>query len=124
MYNFEFAKPKTVAEAANAMAVEGAQALGGGQTLLPTMKQRLASPEVLVSMTGGAEMAGVRADGDTATVGGATTHAEVAAATACLFPGLACLAGNIGDPAERIRGSIGGSLAYNDPAACYPAGAL
>ncbi|MEJ8560129.1 xanthine dehydrogenase family protein subunit M [Yoonia sp. GPGPB17] len=124
MYNFEFAKPKTVAEAANAMAVEGAQALGGGQTLLPTMKQRLASPEVLVSMTGVAEMVGVRADGDTVTVGGATTHAEVAAATAGLFPGLAGLAGNIGDPAVRNRGTIGGSLANNDPAACYPAGAL
>ena len=89
MYNFEFAKPKTVAAAASAMAAEGAQALGGGQTLLPTMKQRLAAPEVLVSMTDVEGMVGVRADGDRLTIGGATTHAAVAAATAC---SLACQA--------------------------------
>ncbi|EBA12621.1 FAD binding domain-containing protein [Roseobacter sp. CCS2] len=124
MYNFEFAKPKTVEEAASAMAAEGAQALGGGQTLLPTMKQRLASPEVLVSMTGIESMVGVAVRGDTLTIGGATTHAQVAADAADLYPGLAALAANIGDPAVRNRGTIGGSLANNDPAACYPAGAL
>jgi len=124
MYNFEFTKPRTVEEAVGAMASEGAQALGGGQTLLPTMKQRLASPEVLVSMTGIAEMVGVAVRGNTLTIGGATTHAQVAAEAAESYPALAGLAANIGDPAVRNRGTIGGSLANNDPAACYPAGAL
>jgi carbon-monoxide dehydrogenase medium subunit len=124
MYNFEFTKPKTVEEAVNAMAAEGAQALGGGQTLLPTMKQRLASPEVLVSLTDVEGMVGVSAQGNTITIGGSTTHAQVAADTAKTFPALSALADGIGDPAVRNRGTIGGSLANNDPAACYPAGAL
>lgn len=124
MYNFEFTKPKTVEEAASAMAAEGAQALGGGQTLLPTMKQRLASPEVLVSLTDVEGMVGVAKGGDALTIGGATTHAQVAADAAASFPALAALAAGIGDPAVRNRGTIGGSLANNDPAACYPAGAL
>lgn len=122
MYNFEFANPKTVEEAAKAMAADGAQALGGGQTLLPTMKQRLASPEVLVSLTGVADMVGIGVRGGTLTIGGATTHAQVAADGN--YPALAALAGGIGDPAVRNRGTIGGSLANNDPAACYPAAAL
>jgi len=124
MYNFEFTKPTTVAEAAKAISDEGAQALGGGQTLLPTMKQRLAMPETLVSLTGIAEMVGVGVRGSDLTIGGATTHAQVAADAAASYPALAALAGNIGDPAVRNRGTIGGSLANNDPAACYPAGAL
>lgn len=124
MYNFEFAQPKTVTEAASTMVAEGAQALGGGQTLLPTMKQRLASPEVLVSLTGVEWMAAVNTSGGAVTIGGATTHAQVAADAATSYPALALLAGNIGDPAVRNRGTIGGSLANNDPAACYPAGAL
>jgi len=124
MYNFEFTKPKTVKEAVSAMAADGAQALGGGQTLLPTMKQRLASPETLVSLTNVEGMVGVSAQGDTLTIGGATTHAQVAADAAASFPALAALADGIGDPAVRNRGTIGGSLANNDPAACYPAGAL
>lgn len=122
MYNFEFANPKTVDEAVQAMADEGAQALGGGQTLLPTMKQRLASPETLVSLTGIADMVGISAGGGTVTIGGATTHGAVAAQSD--YPALAALAGQIGDPAVRNRGTIGGSLANNDPAACYPAAAL
>lgn len=123
MYNFEFTHPKTIEEAAAAMASEGAQALGGGQTLLPTMKQRLAAPEVLVSLTGVSDMIGVKASGGTVTIGGATTHAQVAK-DASGYPALAALAEGIGDPAVRNRGTIGGSLANNDPAACYPAGAL
>lgn len=123
MYNFDFANPTSVADAAQAMKADGAQALGGGQTLLPTMKQRLASPSVLVSLTGVSEMVGVSATDGTITIGGATTHAQVAAG-ASAYPALAALAGGIGDPAVRNRGTIGGSLANNDPAACYPAGAL
>ena len=124
MHNFEFVKPGTVAEAASALQGEDAQALGGGQTLIPTMKQRLAAPSTLVSLTGIADMVGVSTEGGTVTVGGATTHATVAAETASSFPGLSSLASNIGDPAVRARGTVGGSLANNDPAACYPAAAL
>jgi len=123
MYNFEFVKPTTVADAVTALSSDEAQALSGGQTLIPTMKQRLASPTKLVSLTGINDMKGVSQSGGTLTIGGATTHANVAA-QAGSFAGLAILAGGIGDPAVRNRGTIGGSLANNDPAACYPSAAL
>jgi len=124
MYNFEFEKPGTVADAVAALGAEEAQALGGGQTLIPTLKQRLAMPSKLVSLSGIAEMKGVSAEGGVLTIGGGTTHATVAAEAADAYPALAALAGNIGDPAVRNRGTIGGSLANNDPSACYPAAAL
>jgi len=125
MYDFEFAKPATIADAVAALGQEEAQALGGGQTLLPTMKQRLAQAEVLVSLTGIPEMKGVCInDAGAVCIGAATTHAEVARETAKSYPGLSALANRIGDPAVRNRGTIGGSLANNDPSACYPAAAL
>ena len=124
MHNFEFVKPASIADAVKAMSAEGAQALSGGQTLLPTMKQRLAQPETLVSLTGIAEMKGVCMGEGGVHVGAATLHAVVAKEAASLYPALAALAGGIGDPAVRNRGTIGGSLANNDPAACYPAGVL
>jgi len=124
MYSFEIVRPGSVADAAAALGQDEAQALGGGQTLIPTLKQRLASPSVLVSLSGIAEMKGVSTEGGVMTVGGGTTHAAVAEAAAGAFPALADLAGHIGDPAVRNRGTIGGSLANNDPSACYPAAAL
>ena len=124
MLNFEFVKPSSVAEAVAALAAEGAQALSGGQTLTPTMKQRLAAPTVLVSLNGIAALKGVTVAGGVMTIGAATTHATVAAEAATAFPALAKLAGGIGDPAVRNRGTIGGSLANNDPAACYPSAVL
>ncbi|KAB2882175.1 MAG: carbon monoxide dehydrogenase [Albidovulum sp.] len=124
MHNFEFVKPSTIAEAVKALAREDAQALSGGQTLMPTMKQRLAAPAVLVSLTGIPEMRGVCRNGDALEIGAATTHAEVAREAAAAYPALAGLAGGIGDPAVRNLGTIGGSLANNDPAACYPAAVL
>ena len=124
MYNFDFVKPSSIAEAVAALAEEGAQPISGGQTLTPTLKQRLAQPTVLVSLTGIAEMKGVcLADGALA-VGGATPHAVVAAEAARHYPALAALAGGIGDPAVRNRGTLGGSIANNDPAACYPSAVL
>ena len=123
MIDFEFVKPLTVADAVKALAADGAQALSGGQTLTPTMKQRLATPSVLVSLNGIAAMRGVTVSGGTVTVGAATTHATVAR-EAGAYPALAALAGGIGDMAVRNRGTIGGSLANNDPAACYPAAVL
>ncbi|MCR9109246.1 xanthine dehydrogenase family protein subunit M [Marivita sp. XM-24bin2] len=124
MYSFDIQRPTSVADAVSALGVEEAQALGGGQTLIPTLKQRLASPSVLVSLGAIAEIKGVCTGDDGALcIGGGTTHATVAK-EASAYPALAALAGNIGDPAVRNRGTIGGSLANNDPSACYPAAAL
>lgn len=125
MHNFDFVKPATVADAAAALKSRPeAMALGGGQTLIPTLKQRLASPSALVSLVGVAEMTGVCRDGDALSIGGATTHETVAKEAAAHYPALAALAGMIGDPAVRSRGTLGGSVANNDPAACYPAALL
>ena len=124
MHNFEFVKPSSVADAVKALAQDGAQALSGGQTLTPTMKQRLAAPTVLVSLTGIDALRGVNTSGGMVTVGAATTHAMVARDAAAAYPALAALAGGIGDPAVRNRGTIGGSVANNDPAACYPSAVL
>ncbi|MEL7212552.1 MAG: xanthine dehydrogenase family protein subunit M [Pseudomonadota bacterium] len=124
MYAFEFERPTTVDDAVKALASEDAQALGGGQTLIPTLKQRLAAPETLVSLGAIAEMKGVCiGDSGEVCIGGATTHATVAT-EAGQYPALAALASHIGDPAVRNRGTIGGSLANNDPSACYPAAVL
>ncbi len=124
MYAFDFVKPASLDEAVAALGQEGAQPLAGGQTLLPSMKQRLNAPEVLVSLRGILELRGICRESDAVVIGAATTHAQVAADLAADYPGLAALAGQIGDPAVRNMGTIGGSLANNDPSACYPAGAL
>jgi carbon-monoxide dehydrogenase medium subunit len=124
MHNFEFVKPSTLADAVAALGDGEAQPLSGGQTLIPSMKARLNAPGLLVSLTGIAELKGVCREGDMLVIGAATTHATVAADAAADFPGLAALAGQIGDPAVRNRGTVGGSLANNDPSACYPAAAL
>lgn len=124
MYAFDIERPATVADAAAALANEDAQALGGGQTLIPTLKARLASPEKLVSLSGIAEMQGMSSEDGNLRIGGGTIHATVASEAGAIYPALAGLAANIGDPAVRNRGTIGGSIANNDPAACYPAAAL
>jgi len=124
MQNFDFKKPGSIAEAVKALQTPGAQALSGGQTLLPTMKQGLAAPDVLVSLTAIAELRGLRKEGDTLVIGAATPHAQVAREVGKSYPALAALAGGIGDPAVRNRGTIGGSIANNDPSACYPAAVL
>ena len=121
MYNFDFEKPSTVAEAVAALASEDALALGGGQTLIPTIKQRLAAPSKLVALSGIAEMSEIGGTEGVLRLGGGVTHATVAASG---FGTLSTLAGNIGDPAVRNRGTIGGSLANNDPSADYPAAVL
>ena len=124
MYAFDIERPSTLAEAIAALKDDEAQALSGGQTLIPTLKQRLAAPEKLVSLTGISDLQGISTGADGAVVvGGATTHAAVADG-ATSYPALAALASHIGDPAVRNRGTIGGSLANNDPSACYPAAAL
>lgn len=123
MYNFDFEQPASVDLAVAALKDEDALPLSGGQTLIPSMKQRLNAPAKLVSLTGIDALKGVSVDGGTLTIGAATTHATVAA-EATAYPALAALAGGIGDPAVRNRGTIGGSLANNDPSACYPSAVL
>lgn len=124
MYEFDLIRPSTIAEAAAALEDEDAQALSGGQTLIPTLKQRLAMPSTLVSLTSIPELRGVCiSDAGDVCVGAATTHAQVAREAAA-YRGLADMAAHIGDPAVRNRGTLGGSLANNDPSACYPAAVL
>jgi carbon-monoxide dehydrogenase medium subunit len=125
MYEFDLIKPASLAEALAVLAADDdAKYLSGGQTLLPTMKQRLASPSKLVALSGLDELRGVRVQNAVVEIGAATPHAVVAREAALTFPALASLAGRIGDPAVRNRGTIGGSVANNDPAACYPAAVL
>jgi carbon-monoxide dehydrogenase medium subunit len=127
MYETTYHRAKSLDEAATLFTgASDARYISGGQTLLPTMKQRLAAPSDLIDLTRIAELRGVTVAGDTVTIGAATTHAEVAGSADLkkAMPGLAALASTIGDPAVRHRGTIGGSLANNDPAADYPAAVL
>lgn len=124
MYAFDLKRPTTIAEAVSALKEEEAQALGGGQTLIPTLRARLAMPETLVVLNKISEMRGIcQGDDGRLCIGGATTHSEVAKSSD-VFSGLSGMADRIGDPAVRNRGTIGGSLANNDPSACYPAAVL
>lgn len=127
MYPTKYHKAATLDDAVKAIgAAEEGKFLAGGQTLLATMKQHLAAPTDLVDVRAIAGMFGISVDGGTLVIGAATTHAEVAgnADVARLCPALATLAAGIGDPAVRGVGTIGGSIANNDPAADYPAGLL
>jgi carbon-monoxide dehydrogenase medium subunit len=127
MYAFDYHRPGSLRQA-NGLAgkAEDAKFLAGGQTLLPTMKQRLASPRNLIDLSGVADLAGITLKGRNLVIGAMTTHSAVAGSDivkgAC--PGLAALAGGIGDPHVRHKGTIGGSIANNDPAADYPAAML
>ena len=125
MYAFNYQKPASVADAVKAMAGD-AKALAGGMTLIPTMKQRLAQTGTLVDLGGLSELRGIHVSKDSIGIGALTTHADVAASAEVrrAIPALAALAGGIADPAVRNRGTIGGSIANNDPAADYPAGVL
>ena len=125
MQAFAYQKPASVADAARAL-TGGAKLVAGGQSLLAAMKLGLAAPEALVDLGGIAELRGIKVSGNTVTIGAMTTHAEVAASkdVAKAIPALAALAADIGDRQVRNRGTIGGSLANNDPAADYPAAVL
>ncbi|MBP7567679.1 MAG: FAD binding domain-containing protein [Burkholderiaceae bacterium] len=125
MYAFTFERPATT-RAATDLARAGARALAGGQTLLASMKLRLASADTLVDLGGIAELAGIRREGDALVIGAMTRHADVAASrdVAGAIPALAYLAGHIGDRQVRAMGTMGGSVANNDPAACYPSAVL
>jgi carbon-monoxide dehydrogenase medium subunit len=124
MHDFNYQKATSVADAAAKLgAASDGKLLAGGMTLLATMKQRLASPSDLVDLGKIAELKGITVSGGTVTIGAMTTHAEVASSADVkkAIPALAKLAGGVGDPAVRYRGTIGGSIANSDPAADYPA---
>ena len=127
MYETNYHRPSSVDEAA-AMFAKGSESkyLAGGHTLIPVMKQRLASPSDVIDLARIAALIGIEATADTLTVKAATTHSDVAQSAAAkkAIPAFAYLASLIGDPAVRHRGTIGGSIANNDPAADYPAGLL
>ncbi len=127
MYQTTYHRASSVDEATSLFA-KGSEAkyLSGGQTLLPVMKQRLASPSDVIDLAKIKELIGVEVSGDTVTIKAATPHYDVATSDAVkkAIPALAHLASLIGDPAVRHRGTIGGSLANNDPAADYPAATL
>lgn len=127
MYEFNYQRPVSVADAVKAVkSAEDGQVLAGGQTLLPTLKQRLAKPSDLVDLTGIGELRGISVDAGNVAIGAMTRHADVATSVEvqARIPALAALAGDIGDRQVRNRGTLGGSIANNDPAADYPAACL
>jgi len=127
MYDFAYHKPSSVADAVKLLSADpDARPISGGQTLLPALKHRLNKPSSVVDLSAIAELRGVKREGDKIVIGAMTKHAEVAnsAEVKAAIPALAKLAGSIGDIQVRNRGTIGGSVANNDPAADYPSAVL
>lgn len=127
MYQFNLVRPKSLADAEAFLAkADDPKLLAGGQTLIPTLKQRLAMPSDVIDIGNLKELSFIRAEGDAIMIGAGTTHFDVtdSADVKKYNPALAYLAGLIGDPAVRHMGTLGGSIANNDPAADYPAACL
>ena len=127
MYEFSYHKPSSVADAVKLLAADPeARPVSGGMTLLPALKLRLSKPTSLVDLSGIAELRGVKRDGNTIVIGALTKHYEVAtsAVIKAAIPALAWMASTIGDTQVRNRGTMGGSIANNDPSADYPAALL
>ena len=123
MYPYRYHRPATVSDAGEMLAEgEDARPLAGGMSLIPVMKHRLAAPTDLVDLGSLGDLVGIAAEPGVLAIGAMTPHATVAASGTVkeAIPAVAALAGGIGDPLVRNRGTIGGSLANNDPAACYP----
>jgi carbon-monoxide dehydrogenase medium subunit len=125
MYAFAYERPASLTDVL-AKITSGGQALAGGQTLIAALKQRLAQPESLIDLAGVAELSGIKKEGNMLVIGAMTKHETVAdsAEVKQSIPALAALAGNIGDRQVRAMGTMGGSVANNDPAACYPSAVL
>ncbi len=126
MYDFNYEKPASLAAAVATLTGDAdAKALAGGMTYIPVLKMRLAKPSAIVDLSA-AGLSGITVTASSVTIGAMTTHDTVAknAQVRAAIPALAALAGGIGDEAVRHRGTIGGSLANNDPAACYPSAVL
>jgi carbon-monoxide dehydrogenase medium subunit len=127
MYQFTYHRPKSLAEAQSLFAgADDPKLMSGGMTLIPTLKQRLASPSDIVDLGGLAELKGIAKDGNILVIGAGARHFDVASSAVVegAIPALTALAGHIGDPAVRHRGTLGGSIANNDPAADYPGAVL
>lgn len=127
MYEFKFHRPGTVRQAANLLAkTEDAKIIAGGHTLVPVLKQRLAQPSMLIDISRVQGLGSIEMNGRSLVIGATARHSDVANSPIVgeAIPALAHLAGMIGDPAVRHRGTIGGSLANNDPTADYPAACL
>ena len=127
MYDFAYHKPSSVADAVKLLSADpDARPISGGQTLLPALKHRLNRPTSLVDLSGIAELRGIKREGDKITVGALTKHFEVEnnAEVKSAIPALAWMAGHLGDVQVRNRGTMGGSVANNDPAADYPSAVL
>ncbi|MDB5370529.1 MAG: carbon monoxide dehydrogenase [Roseomonas sp.] len=127
MYDFEYHKPTTIADAVKILAADpDAKPISGGMTLLPALKHRLNKPSALVDLGGIAELRGVKREGNAIVIGAMAKHYEVATDPLVkeAIPALARMASTVGDTQVRNRGTLGGSLANNDPAADYPAAAL
>ncbi len=126
MYDFAYHKPATVADAVKLLADPDAKAISGGHTLIPALKHRLNKPSAVVDLSGIAEMKGIKRVGNAIVIGALTRHVEVAtsAEVKAAIPALAYLASHIGDVQVRNRGTLGGSVSNNDPAADYPAAVL
>ena len=123
MYNFSYHRPTSLAEAASLLAGhEDAKLMAGGQTYIPTLKQRLAQPSDVIDLNAIAELKGIKEEAGGLTIGAMTRHADVAGSEVVrrVIPALAALAQLIGDPAVRNRGTLGGSISNNDPASDYP----
>lgn len=126
MYDFTYQKPGSLTDAVAALTGDpDAKALAGGMTYIPVLKQRLAKPSAVIDLAG-LGLKGISVAGNTVTIGAMTTHATIAASAdiKAKIPGLQHQASLIGDEAVRHRGTMGGSLANNDPAACYPSAVL
>jgi aerobic carbon-monoxide dehydrogenase medium subunit len=125
MYAFTLERPSTVQEAA-ALAAGGTKVLAGGQTMLASMKLRLSQPGAVADLSGIKELAGIKREGNAVVIGAMTRHLDVAnsAEVKAAIPGLADLAAHIGDKQVRAMGTLGGSVANSDPAACYPSAVL
>jgi len=123
MYEFEYQKPASLDDVARLLGDEDAKLVAGGMTLIPTLKQRLAKPTQLIDLAAIPSLKGITEEGDAIVIGAMTRHANVNRSDVVkrAIPALAAMAGMIGDPAVRNRGTIGGSIANNDPAADYPA---
>jgi carbon-monoxide dehydrogenase medium subunit len=123
MYEFEYQKPASLDDVTRLLGDEDAKLVAGGMTLIPTLKLRLAKPSQLIDLGAIPALRGISEDGDAVVIGAMTRHADVNRSSIVqrAIPALAAMAGMIGDPAVRNRGTIGGSIANNDPAADYPA---
>jgi carbon-monoxide dehydrogenase medium subunit len=126
MYAVKYHRAGSITEAAKLLKSGDAKLLSGGMTLIPAMKTRLAAPSDVIDLSHIAEIKGIQVSGKTVTIGAGTTHYEIAnnAKLKAVFPAFAYLASHIGDPHVRYKGTIGGSVANNDPAADYPSALL